>query len=278
MEFTLGAYLLRTSHLPFRVTPTSPNKALLIVETRPSFFLPYVVESAVRTHPGWKLYVVGTEAVHRLLESSCANYEQCERAVLPLKSRLTVPMYSHMMMSHKLWDLVDEEHVLVFQSDCVLVRTTPTAYLAYDYVGAACKTREGEDFVINGGLSLRRKSAMKRAIDLLHAQHAQHAEHAEHADLLELPEDHAFTAVMRAHPDRFALPTREACDDFAIESWGNPDKAIGIHGTDKYYCPVSVISQLLGEEPQAQATDPVTEEHAPTPASGDEASTVQEDQ
>lgn len=239
MEFTLGSYLLRTSQLPFRVQPNSPNKALLIVETRPSFFLPYVVESAVRAHPGWKLYVIGTEAVHRLLESSCVNYSHCERGMLPLKSRLTVPMYSYMMLSHKLWDLVDEEHILVFQSDCVVVRTTPTSFLQYDYVGAACKSREGEDFVMNGGLSLRRKSAMKRAIDLMHA---------EHPDMLTLPEDEAFTAVMRAHPDQFTLPTREACNQFAIESWGDPSKAIGIHGTDKYYCSVSVILKLLGED------------------------------
>lgn len=246
MEFTLGSYLLSTSQLPFHVHPDSPNKALLIVETRPSFFLPYVVESAVRSHPGWKLYVIGTEAVHRLLESSCANYAHCERGVLPLKSRLTVPMYSYMMMSHKLWDLVDEEHILVFQSDCVIVRTTPTSYLKFDYVGAACKTREGEEFVINGGLSLRRKSAMKRAIDLMNA---------EHPDLLKLPEDEAFSAVMRAHPDKFALPTREECNDFAIESWGNPAKAVGIHGTDKYYCPPTVIAQLLGYEGLEDDTD-----------------------
>ena len=49
-----------------------------------------------------------------------------------------------------------------------------------------------------------------------------------------LPEDVAFTKCMRRQTS-FKLPTMNACYKFGIESLGDIDTAVGIHGTDKYY-------------------------------------------
>ena len=37
----------------------------------------------------------------------------------------------------------------------------------------------------------------------------------------------------------------EECDKFAIESWGDYTKAIGIHGTDKYYTKPNFFKEVF---------------------------------
>lgn len=236
MDAQVGEYLVRTASLPFRVDRAHDDRALLIVETRPSYFLPHVVSSAVRAHPGWALYVVGTPAVHALLGSHCENYGDVTRVTLDAPPRMTVTEYSRLLMSRQLWDVVRHEHVLVFQSDCVLVRQCPDHFLTYDFIGAVCGTTHPQKFIMNGGLSVRRRSAMTRAVDLIRDHHPR---------LLDEPEDVAFCRVMRAHASEFSLPGLEECMAFAIESTGDPATAIGLHGTDKYYAPPELVAELL---------------------------------
>ena len=47
-------------------------------------------------------------------------------------------------------------------------------------------------------------------------------------------EDVYFTNLIRENYPK-SLPSLKECDEFAIESFGDYTKAIGIHGTDKYY-------------------------------------------
>lgn len=244
MDWCVGEYLLRTVTLPFRVgkdrvpdrvPDREPDRALLIVETRPLFFLPHVVATAVRTHPGWAVYVAGTPAVHALLASQCVDYEHVHRITLDTSPRMTTQQYSRLMLTRRVWEVIHEEHVLVFQSDCVLVRSCPDELLTYDFVGAVCGSLDKDRFIMNGGLSLRRRSAMLRAIDMLQKHPRLHNE----------PEDVAVCEVMRAHPREFTVPSLEECDAFAIESRGDPNTAVGMHGTDKYYAPPELVARLL---------------------------------
>lgn len=234
MDFSVGSYLVARHTLPFELrAPDREAKALLIVETRPSFFLPYVVASAAATHPGWHLYVFGSPAVHALLAKTCANYDRATRVTLGAHA-MSTSQYSHLLLSPRVWSLVREEHVLVFQTDCVLVRPTPDHLLQYDYVGAVCGTLDS-NFVMNGGLSLRRRSAMQRAVQLMREQRP---------DLLDEPEDVAFCKLMRSAGD-FELPSMHECNMFAIESLGNAETAVGLHGTDKAYAPPELVAALL---------------------------------
>lgn len=236
MHHLAGEHLLRRERLPFAALPADEpaDGALLIVETRPSFFLPHVVASAVRTHPRWRLYVLATPAVHALLAQHCENYADVTRVELRVQG-LSTEEYSQLLLSRGAWDVVREEHVLVFQSDCVLVRGTPARFLAYDYVGAVCGTTDPRSFVMNGGLSLRRASAMRRAVDLIRERHP---------DLLSEPEDVAFCEAMR-RDGGFSLPTLQECNAFAIESEGDPATAVGVHGVDKYYAPDDLLHRLF---------------------------------
>lgn len=230
------AYLSRFP-LPFSVPPASEDRALVIVETRPLPTLPRVIASAVAHHPGWHLYVFGTPEVHALLKASCNNYAQVTQVRLSVgEGGMSTKQYSLLLLSPSFWDIVRQEHVLVFQADCVVVRTTPPSALAYDYVGAVCGLLDPRAFVMNGGLSLRRRSAMARAVGLVRAHHP---------DLLDQPEDVALCSVMRQYPSLFCLPDMQTCNNFAIESLGNPRTAIGIHGTDKGYAPAELVEACL---------------------------------
>lgn len=242
MDALVGTHLLAHARLPVVLDKPMGNKALAIVETRPSFFLPHVVASAVRTHPGWRLYVFGTPEVHALLNSACANYEQATRVTLE-SAHMSPHEYSQLLVSEAFWSVISEEHILLFQADCVLVRPTPPDMLVYDYVGAVCGTLHPDRFVMNGGLSVRRRSAMLRALSLMTAESKRK------------PEDVAFCETMRA-AGTFCLPSMEACNAFAIESMGDPDRAVGMHGTDKYYAPRGLVARLLASAPSPRPPAP----------------------
>ena len=242
MDARVGSYLVSVP-LPFQLCPVpDADKALVIVETRPTFFLPHVVATAVRTHPDWQLYVFGTPEVHDLLNTHCKNYASAARQITLNTGRYaTTRQYSEFLTSAQFWDCVQAEHVLVFQSDCVLVRPTPPEMLQYDFVGAVCGRLHPAHFHINGGLSLRRRSSMVRAIQALRTSFSHVDPH---------PEDVAFVDILRRTGGR--LPTMDVCDAFAIESRGDPDTAVGMHGTDKYYAPADLVARLLLTRPRTE--------------------------
>lgn len=73
--------------------------------------------------------------------------------------------YSDLLMTRAFWESFDTEDILVFQHDSALLRTGIEEFLGYDYIGASWKF---EPYVGNGGLSLRKKSAMLHIIDHYH--------------------------------------------------------------------------------------------------------------
>jgi Protein of unknown function (DUF5672) len=220
-------YLTKPRTWPLRCRCTELDKALAIVETRPLPHLPHVIASAVDANPGWRLYVFAPPAVHDFLAPYVTGYA---RVTLD-RDDMTTQDYSALLTTPDFWTVFREEHVLLFQADCVLVRAVPPRCLDFAYIGALCGHLTPRDFVMNGGLSLRRTSAMLRAVGLMDE------------DLRRQPEDVAFCTVLRRHG--FNLPSMRDCDDFAIESQGNPRTAVGMHGTDKGYAPPALIADLL---------------------------------
>lgn len=201
------------------------HEAMVIVETRPAFWFPYVVANAVRTI-GWNLYIFATEEVFKLLGTKMRNITY-RKAIVPL---MNVQGYSNLLTSTHFWNSIQEEHVLIFQSDCFLWRPPAKDMLKWSYIGPLCGSLIPKDFIMNGGLSLRKKSDMIIACGMISSEERE-----------TLPEDVAFTRVMRSKPHSFMLPTMDDCFRFAIESIGDPITSIGIHGTDKYYASTEVV-------------------------------------
>ena len=221
--------------VPLNMPPSvsGDSTALVIVETRCLPHLPSVIASAVRQHPGWHLYVYAPSAVHDFGErSGCLAGGQYTKVTLE-PAAMTTASYSKLLLSREFWDVCREEHILVFQADTVVFRPVPQELMRYDYVGAVCGEPLPSKFIMNGGLSLRRRSAMVRAIMLMTDEEARE------------PEDVAFMLAMRRNPAAFTLPTMQVCDDFFIESRGNPRTAIGVHGTDKLYAPPALLEEAF---------------------------------
>jgi hypothetical protein len=80
---------------------------------------------------------------------------------------LTCTLYNVMFMDAQFWSAIDEEHILIFQTDCIMFRGVDPSWLRFDYVGANYYTwmdQAPRVKGIQGGFSLRRKSAMLRCI------------------------------------------------------------------------------------------------------------------
>jgi hypothetical protein len=68
--------------------------------------------------------------------------------------------YNKLMTSTGFWLEIHAEHILIFQVDCLLRRRGINEFLKYDYVGAPWRSIRAPSYGGNGGLSLRKKSAM----------------------------------------------------------------------------------------------------------------------
>ena len=222
MEYNCGEFLLR--YLDKDIRPTydiERNKCLVIIETRPSFWLPLVIKNAVDKCPDYNLHVFCTPNVIPFLHDHIKGEYRITRIDCYMRN---IRDYNLMLTSVPFWEKIREEHILIFQLDTLFLRSPKDEHYNYDYIGAVCGDLQDENaFIINGGLSLRTKSGMLRACHVITPAELAHTE------------DIVFTELMRKHPDVFTLPSRKTCNDFAIETFGNIENAVGIHGTDKYY-------------------------------------------
>ena len=230
MEVRAGRHLIADDITGF--APPPAGGAVLLVETRPSFWIGPVLRRAAALHPGWPVYVCGPPEVLRLASEAVGTI--CGLALASPSPRMSVADYSQLLMTDALWAAVREPWVLIVQLDVVLVRPVRAEHLDFDFVGAACGDVSSDaTYVINGGLSLRRVASMREVCRRLTP--------GERA----LPEDVAFTRAMR-RLGGYALPTIAQCHAFSIESMGDPSRAVGIHGVDKYYAPRGLVAALLG--------------------------------
>ena len=232
MEYACGHYLMQyyDKKVPIVLDNTS-NKCLVIIETRPSFWLPLVIKNAVDKCPGYNLYVFGTPNVNQFLRHTLEG----EYYNITINTYMrNIQEYNHLLTSSDFWEQIKEEHIIIFQLDTLFLRNPTEQHIQYDYNGAVCgKLNRENEFIINGGLSYRSKKAMLFACKLIDDSYDG------------LAEDVIFTKLMRKHNELFKLPGIAECNDFSIETLGNFDKAIGIHGTDKYYILDKSIYQLL---------------------------------
>jgi hypothetical protein len=221
MEHTCGHFLVQYLDKDIRPTHQNENKCLVIIETRTSFWLPLVIKNAIDKCPEYNLHVFGTPNVIQFLDIHVKGDYKKTRIDCYMRN---IQDYNMLLTNTSFWERIEEEHIIIFQLDTLFLRPPTDNHYKYDYIGAVCGDLQNENtFIINGGLSYRSKQAMIKACDMIEP------------DDLNKTEDIVFTTLMRKHPDIFSLPTIKTCNNFAIETIGNVDNAIGIHGTDKYY-------------------------------------------
>ena len=203
------------------------NRVAVIVEGRDSYWTPLVIKQVMHTlGTGWNLHVFGTHQSYTGQQNALAAHN-FTHTLLPVDN-LTVPQYSKLLTSKKFWEGIREEHILIFHIDSLMLRSVPDELFMFDYIGAPCGDLKN-DPVMNGGTSLRRRSAMIRACELIQPT--------------EEPEDVVFCRVMRQNKG-FMLPSLDVASAYFCESHVSPN-CVGAHGTNKGYLSSEQWTTLL---------------------------------
>lgn len=240
IEDTIGTYLTAPAppHKDASVSsvPALPI-SLCIIETRLTFWLPKVLQNALDAFPQCTIFVVAPANVLTWLTNTFPSVQSVRGIAIPpqIGSRNT---FNAVMYNPEFWTHFSTPYVLMFQCDTCFVRGASTRLSSFMpfkhvYYGAVCGSLQANSFIINGGLSLRHVETFQKVLKT-----------ATETDMKE-DEDIMFTRALRTQG--YSLPTIGECMDFAVESLGNPSRAIGIHGSDKYYAPPSLIAAMFGQ-------------------------------
>ncbi len=138
-------------------------------------------------------------------------------AILYEEPRLnSIHEYNKHLTSLDFWNQFEEENVLIIQHDSAILRNGIEDYYQYDYIGAPIKWI---DFpAMNGGFSLRRKSAMINVIKNYHYNGLEN-------------EDMYFCNGLKQLNGN--LPTFDVAKSFSCETIFNLG-SLGYHAIDKY--------------------------------------------
>lgn len=204
------------------------TRAAVIIETRPLYFLPKVIRNVMYfLGPKWNLHVFCGELSYdyasRFLQGWSARIAKLQGV-----GRLPDSAYNKLLMSAEFWNLFSEEKILIFQSDALLTGSHVGEFESCDYIGAPCG-RFDEEYIANGGLSLRSRRLMLRCLSDFRP-----------AD--DVAEDIFFTAAARRAGAR--VPDLDTATRFAVESLYTAHP-FGVHGTDKCYHTVEVAQQIV---------------------------------
>lgn len=183
--------------------------AAVIVETRPLPNLIEIIKGHQRHLPEHTLYVFGSIAVESMLKDIDCTFVQCNMVINEAE-------YNKLLTSKMFWDIIEEENVLIFQHDSMLLRSGIEEFYGYDYVGAPWSwCLHGG----NGGLSLRKKSAMLMAINAISYNQSLHGN-----------EDVYYSNYLVQNGN---LAPREVCEKFSCEAIFKLG-ALGYHAIDKW--------------------------------------------
>jgi hypothetical protein len=161
--------------------------------------------------------------------------------------------YSTLLMSKGFWNMIPEENILIFQTDAMLFRRGIDTWIDdseynYDYVGANYynpKHIAPDIQGIQGGLSLRKKSAMLECIEKLDVAKIQKYRMNKGYEYLPervIAEDVFFTHACEILKKK--VPSVEKRREFSIEA-DFDSCALGHHGLTHEYLTEEQQKQLL---------------------------------
>lgn len=230
---------LRNNQLPIRLDSTR-NKLAVIVEPRDHPLLEPVIRNVMYFLPDWNLAVITVAPTADKLKLKLPNWEY--RLFYLSVDNLNSDTYTALFRSSDFWEKIGpEEHILIFQTDSLILNNTAPnnidKYLKYGYVGAPfdingagayVQTPDGR--VMNGGFSLRRRSAMlaacKTTLDEIQKYRARRGKHS--IAVKNYGEDVFFVHALEMLG--WDLPTQEEAKNFAIEDLVGTRPPLACHG------------------------------------------------
>ena len=166
---------LRAAAGPLAVAaPGSTDRVALLIEPRCHPALEHVVRNAMHfLGEGWQLQIFhGTENEAFLREAFSADELRDVQLISLEVDNLSPLAHNELMCTHWLWQRAAAEHVLIFQTDALLLRRGVDEFLRWDYIGAPWRTDDlwcvGKPHLMeagNGGLSLRSRARTLETLD-----------------------------------------------------------------------------------------------------------------
>lgn len=147
-------------------------KTAVIVDSR---FNP-LMESVIRNFMyflsphEWNLCIVSYSGYKRQIKSIFPNciFKSIDKKYIYFKDNIpniTISSYNKMFLDTDFWKELPGEHILIFQTDCIMYKMFDDYFLHYDYCGANYYNEQSIFYGgLNGGCSLRKKTAMIECI------------------------------------------------------------------------------------------------------------------
>jgi hypothetical protein len=143
---------------------TQKSRVAVIIEPRQHKALEYVVKN-VRTHlPSWPIQVFHGTKNEQFAKDCLKGIANVQFVNTGKDNFNSGTEYSQYMLGEEFWNRVKGEHVLIFQTDSIILNQSPRRieeFLEYDYIGAPWKW---DNTVGCGGFSLRKKSSSLEAL------------------------------------------------------------------------------------------------------------------
>ena len=221
IDYFFGSYLMKFNNIHIDYKSNNDNKlAVAIVATKTSFWLPLIIKNALSKIKNCNFYFFGTSDTIFFIKNNLKlniNY-------IEINDIKNISNYNKILLDNKFWNKFNEEYILIIQPDCIILRDVVKSDFEFDYIGAICGHFNECNFIINGGLSIRKKTVMIEICKNLNNDEKNGT----------IAEDIIYTEKIRNN-NSYKFPTWKDCMNFSIESIGNLNNVLGVHGTDKYY-------------------------------------------
>ena len=202
----------------------SPTKIAVLIEPREHFMIKYVAYNFMYflIPKGWGLHIFCGTKNHAYVREVTRQLPNVTVNVLPYDN-FPEPLYNQILKQADLYRVFgpNVSHILVFQTDTILLKNNIEDFLKYDFIGAAWKFSPHKG--CNGGLSLRN---VKKMIEICSDPTRRSEEN----------EDGFFSFT---NEDKLNLvPTLHDKNNFSIETMWHDDplgmhKPYGFHEHDK---------------------------------------------
>lgn len=140
------------------------NKATILIEPRDHPQLEFTILCNIHMTPGWKHYIFhsakNAEAVKRIV----SPWHESVYLLECLPDQLDGTSYSRFICNKALWELVEADYVLIYQTDSYLRRRGIDLFCDSCPIYGAPWSWDKDD-AGNGGLSLRRREDIIRILD-----------------------------------------------------------------------------------------------------------------
>jgi len=205
----------------FKQIKRETNKKCVLIEPRKHPLLKFVVYNFMwlLAPKGYGLHIFcGTEN-RDFVEDICKDMNEVSFYTLPYDN-LSEPLYNMLLTNPQFYECIDghPDHILIFQTDTILLKDNVDDYLEWDYIGAAWKHTLHSNRGMNGGLSLRNRNAM---IKLLTEN-----------PLLRM--DNEDGHISYTNSDKLHLPPLEKRLEFSVETVWKCECPTGFHATYKF--------------------------------------------